>query len=409
MLHWSVYDHPLSRDGVHLLWNIRTDQLIRLSDAERQAFLRSETPELTGERLAQLSRGGFLTECADEPAEVMRSLMRMRRLLTPHFRILLTTACNARCAYCYQQDAPVMRMTAETARETAAFIVQQARECQSQRAMLEWFGGEPTLEARTAEIICRKLQESGLSFASSLVTNGLLLDSTFLPLREALCLKHVQITLDGMEGEHERIKGFPPGSFQRVIRSAEQCLREGLRVTLRLNMAQDAQALVPLLDALAERFSPLPDGLAIRLAPLYKPCKEIPAAVMREVLKAQELIRVRGLSRAPLPGKLHTRMGCFACSPGGFTIRPDGRLLHCSHDLSDASSHGTVSSFRADDPLRRLFLQNGLHGECRSCPFLPVCGGGCAAAAVLTLPMHRCFALKTVLAEVLWRRYAEDA
>ena len=68
MLHWSVYDHPLSRDGMHLLWNSRTDQLIRLSDAERQAFLRSETPELTGERLAQLSRGGFLTECADEPA-----------------------------------------------------------------------------------------------------------------------------------------------------------------------------------------------------------------------------------------------------------------------------------------------------------------------------------------------------
>ena len=286
MLHWSVHDHPLSRDGVHLLWNSRTDQLIRLSDAERQAFLRSETPELTGERLAQFSRGGFLTECADEPAEVMRSLMRMRRLLTPHFRILLTTACNARCAYCYQQDAPVMRMTDETARETAAFIMQQARECQSQRAMLEWFGGEPTLEARTAEIICRKLQESGLSFASSLVTNGLLLDSTFLPLCEALCLKHVQITLDGMEGEHERIKGFPPGSFQRVIRSAEQCLREGLRVTLRLNMAQDAQALMPLLDALAERFSPLPDGLAIRLAPLYEPCQEIPAAVMREVLKA---------------------------------------------------------------------------------------------------------------------------
>ena len=102
-------------------------------------------------------------------------------------------------------------------------------------------------------------------------------------------------------------------------------------------------------------------------------------------------------------------MGCFACSPGGFTIRPDGRLLRCSHDLSDASSPGTVSSFRADDPLRLLFLQNGLHGECRSCSFLPVCGGGCAAAAVLNLPMHRCFALKTVLDEVLWRRYAEDA
>ena len=34
MFHWSVYDHPLSRDGVHLLWNSRTDQLIRLSDAD---------------------------------------------------------------------------------------------------------------------------------------------------------------------------------------------------------------------------------------------------------------------------------------------------------------------------------------------------------------------------------------
>jgi len=88
-------------------------------------------------------------------------------------RILTTTACNARCAYCYEKGVPVLRMAEETAEQAARFLAWQAKKAEVP-VILEWFGGEPTLHLSPVDRICACLGGAGVEYRSSIVTNGLL-------------------------------------------------------------------------------------------------------------------------------------------------------------------------------------------------------------------------------------------
>lgn len=316
-------------------------------------------------------------------------------------RILTTTGCNASCAYCYEQGTQVIAMTADIARQTAIFMAQRAEAANACHVSLEWFGGEPTLNIEAIDTISGALCAGGVWFSSSIVTNGLLMDDRITQDRLSLWqLRHVQITLDGPEKVHESVKGFPPGSYHRIIHNIHALTERGLRIKLRLNYAGNNGAISRLIDELGDEFSENGNVNAY-ICPIYSRSKEYPRHLMQEVLRLQRRLVESGLATGKQLFDLRERKNrCFMMNEDGFTIAPDGRLFNCSHNMTDKQCVGSVWAYDENNPVRREFLSCVLKDECKRCNVFPYCKGGCRIAEMGLADMTQCHPYKTVFSEI---------
>ena len=315
-------------------------------------------------------------------------------------RILTTTACNGHCSYCYENGTAILWMNDETAEGTARFLVERAREEQSD-LQLEWFGGEPTLNLGAADRITSILWEARVPFISSVVTNGLLADQCLQAQRHRLLNLHmVQITLDGTERFHESVKGFPPGSFERVLRNVEVLAEEGIAVKLRLNYADNGEELHDLVDVLVDRFS----GSRLiysYVSPVCSGEREFSRQTMRDVLDLSDRLIRHGLASEERLYRLRERRErCFMMTPRGFTIAPDGRLYNCSHNMTVRQCVGSVFGYNPDHPARLAFLRTDSDSECIACDAFPICKGGCRIGELGLAQMYQCHPYKSVLDEI---------
>lgn len=315
-------------------------------------------------------------------------------------RILTTTACNARCSYCYEKDTPVLRMNARTAEQTACFITDRLRGYGT--AHLEWFGGEPTLNPDAADLICRKLRDADIRYRSSIVTNGLLLHRCLTEERIALWnLRRVQITLDGPAREHEAAKQFPHGAFDRILDNAQACADQGLFVKLRLNYGGNDAALEELIDALHARFSGS-ERVRVYIAPLYSCERSFPRPLMLRALALSKRLTEAGLADPDALFNLRERDSrCFMMTPSGFTIAPDGNLYNCSHNMSAEQCVGSVWDYHASDPVRLSFLNCEPSRECLQCKAYPICKGGCRIGELGLAEMPQCHPYRSIFPEIL--------
>lgn len=317
-------------------------------------------------------------------------------------RVLTTTACNAGCAYCYEKGAPILTMTPETAEQTAAFLAEQAAAFHAPLVSLEWFGGEPTLNLQAMDTLSAALFRAGVWYTASIVTNGLLADAAFTPERISLWqLTRAQITLDGPEKTHERVKGFAPGAYERIMENILTLTERKIRVRLRLNASGELSETAALIDELRRRFSGN-EQISAYIAPLYAREKAVPRRVMLEVLELNRRLVEAGLASENSGFRMQERKArCFMMTEGGFTVAPDGRLFNCSHVMTEEQCVGSVWQYDAENPIRQAFLRCELSEECRRCAMLPVCGGGCRIAELGLSDMRQCHPYKSVCADLL--------
>jgi len=208
-------------EGVVLL-NTVSGELVLLSEEEKEILdclpltYRPEMDELIDHRFLVPEDFDELFS-AIQLRKVIRNLNYRNDDVTS-FTILPTTTCNARCFYCYESGFPHNSMNEETILRTVDYIT--ARCGRTKRVALSWFGGEPTLGEKSIDRICEGLEEKGINFASSMISNGYLFTQQMVQkARGKWRLRSIQITLDGTEEVYNRVKAYvnPEESpFQRV-------------------------------------------------------------------------------------------------------------------------------------------------------------------------------------------------
>ncbi|MGX8729180.1 MAG: radical SAM protein, partial [Lachnospiraceae bacterium] len=161
-----------AQDGKDLLLlNTVTGELARLDEAEAAAW-----QALTGtvpESLEELYKRHYLVPEGYDERKIVEQIRAVLRLTKKpgeitSFIILPTTACNARCFYCYESDYPHHTMTEETAEAAARFMI---KSCGSKRKVkIQWFGGEPLVGRNRIAQICRILQEEEIELSSQMTT-----------------------------------------------------------------------------------------------------------------------------------------------------------------------------------------------------------------------------------------------
>lgn len=256
------------------------------------------------------------------------------------YTIFTGTGCNAACSYCYEAGSPILFMDNEIAEKTFQFI----KKTHSSKfpVSLRWFGGEPLINAGVIRYICSSLNDVGIPYESGMITNGIMLSNKFNDdeIKYLWKLKQTQITFEGTEEEHNRIKRVDGvNAFQQSIAGVQKLLRCKAKVLLRLHVREDnLNDMLELVNWLANNSWESKGYLRVYAAPLFD-LNFLPVdtqmAIAENCRIIDEKIRLFKLNGSPKTVAGFKSHHCMADNGTSVCISPDGKLTLCEHHFAD--------------------------------------------------------------------------
>lgn len=194
---------------------------------------------------------GYLTEKteAQEQAYVVELGRRvhgvMRRVASPGFLVVPSYDCNLQCPYCYERGLRTRgatwlaeRMSSEMT-EAALEAMDRISGPSPRSRSLTFYGGEPLQRSNDKTI--RRLHDLACKRGFqrfSAITNAVELDHYRDLLGQDRGISFLQVTLDGPPSLHNERRFLKDGSgtFERIVQNIELAMKEGVRVSVRVNV-----------------------------------------------------------------------------------------------------------------------------------------------------------------------------
>lgn len=317
----------------------------------------------------------------------------------------ITERCNLQCTHCYQTvpppaDPPLSQLLA---------VLEQIRDLitrlnhVSARPIpvhLTLTGGEPFLHPEFFNLLEQIASQPRTVRQIAILTNGSLLDRCAAARLALLKPAFVQISIEGAEATHDRIRGA--GSFQRAVRGLRLLVDRRIPSYISFTAHRDNVADFPAVAALArslritrlwaDRLIPLGQGAADSgrlLSPddtraFFETMKREKA---RHSLSRTEIVMHRALQFLIGGGKP------YRCAAGRtlLTILPDGGLLPCRRlplPAGNVFDTPLPDLYFSSPVLRALREQQDPPASCAKCFYSRLCHGGlrCLAHAVHGTP-----------------------
>ena len=385
----SQYTYSYEENDRVLIQNTLTKEIIELTAKEWSAVktLQNAVQDydfIEKNNLTELARKRYIVESGyDEVKQYQQTVFVLKTMSGQkkglfNYTIFPTTGCNARCIYCYEEGYEVKNMTSETAARLVEFICETR---QNDKIKLHWFGGEPLSMPHIIRQICTGLQEHGVSYQSSMITNASLMTKELAHEAKTIWnLEEVQVSLDGTEQDYTlRKKYYNPDkhNYAVVMKSIHYLADEGIKVKLRVNVDFDnIERIGGFLESIKKEFGDM-ENISLYLAPLFQEqqgerCIELYKKIMQYNRQIRDL---KTSSVQQDKKKLEFRLNyCMADSMDkSIVILPDGSFSNCEY-LQDGNSWGNifdgVTNQERFDELRRPV---SVDAKCAKCPFLPIC------------------------------------
>lgn len=334
--------------------------------------------------LSQLVEDSFLvTEDLDEAAvyEAYCSLargMKTKKNGYSFFTILPTTACNARCVYCFEQGMKYVTMKRETVDQLIAFIKKEHSPDRPVR--LAWFGGEPLIGRKIIERVCNALREADIPFTGKMISNGsLVTESVLRQMREEWNLQRIQITLDGTEDYYNARKNYYfnyDSAYWHVLSRIKMINESGIYLTIRVNVdKENVDTVLDMADDL-KNFIVNTDLVSFDLAPLFDlQISTDGTEVWKKVFSISDELEKRGYRIAAHYSVMSARIKfCMADNPyNSLVVAPDGKLYNCEH-IEEAELLGDIwNGVTNTQQVQKLHSVEPAREQCRGCFSLPNC------------------------------------
>lgn len=380
----------VDRDGEVFLHNIVTGQLVALEQEEIEAM--EALPQTFQPAMEQLVRNHYLVpEMCDEHQQVrnLRSILQMldngqRHQEIVHYTIFPTTACNARCYYCFEQGCEVVTMSAQTADDVIAFITQH---CGGKSVRITWFGGEPTVATHRIDQICKGLWNNGVKYSSEMTTNGYLFDAELVEHAVNLWnLQKVMICFDGTEENYNKTKAFVnvnDNPYQRVLRNIGLLIEREIIVVVRMNYdLRNYNDFPGLLQEIRERYK-LNPFVKVFAHPIVGEYADYDGRVRHgsnewfeeKNVELRQMAIDSGLQESLQTDKLPhlTFICCQATVDSSVTITPQGYLVRCPEQFGKDEITGTVKEGITNPDLVKAWKQCADFSKCAQCVMYPYC------------------------------------
>jgi uncharacterized protein len=400
----SRYNLYFPLEDRYVIYNTLTDSIM-VADEELMLTASSLEGIDTSSIQSLLQCGIVVSDNTDEKA-ILRYRYYAAKYAADFISVLLlpTYACNLSCHYCPNPAHPVF-MTPETTESVILFLksLMKSTRC---GVVLKLYGGEPLLNELCCRSLCETLssfcRERNLPFLAAAMTNGTLLAHTKTE-KLLTCLGAVHVTLDGFKPYHDSIRFYTDGggTYEDIMKGLSLAREKAMRISVRVNTtSENLDSIRELLEDLKKRKFDEYEGFEIYFGPIAPKdeCKHFKDDVssqkfkdstfalvsqVREIVKAsawkgktRDIISdVRSVSKPELCQyqKAHT-----------FVIGPHGKFYTCPAFAGDPDyCIGTLKDGTAEftSLYYDMHTRDVMQLECADCEYMPVCGGGCPAAA----------------------------
>lgn len=375
----SRYNLHVSNDSTVLVYNTRTGNYALIP---KDIFNDFNAMGFDADTLSKFeSLGFYVSKDLDEFSSIQEECNRRTRgNKIRKLRILTTTGCNAKCPYCYEKGVKHSFLTNEVAKGIVSFLTSEIES--GDKIRIEWFGGEPLLNVNAIDYISNQVKENlpnDCDFASNIVTNGFLITPHIIEkMKNVWNLKQVQITLDGIGKDYEKVKMLGKDSFEKVIDNIRLLIENQINVDIRVNF--DSHNLKQVEDLLSY-LSALPYGHKLNVYPAKIFSDETKKGYFdleEESILVNELFRKYGFRKGEklLPRSFHT--SCMASYPNFYTISPTGKIFKCDRQFLDIDAIADVKDSPVSSQLTEYVKSNdNIAEKCQKCVLYPLCWGGC--------------------------------
>lgn len=392
-------------DGNLVLYNNITKSMVVLDPNEAQAYKKHDFSNDTIRSLLEnwyfVKQDFEESKIWDQIYDVIFTINREKSNVgnIQNFVILTTTNCNARCFYCYEIGTKKINLDKQKSKDVADFIIRNCRK--DKPVKLNWFGGEPLVGKRAIDDICEYLNQAGIEYVSSMISNGYLFDKALVKrAKDFWKLDHVQITLDGTRDVYNKIKayvscdledGYTP--FDKVIDNIEYLCKAGVFVNIRVNLSpENEDDIENLIDYLSERYNELKklkddDGnqyVSVYVHTLFQEIlkegveraqsdKSEEDCYKWERYLTNKILSV-GLSKSWMVPRRVRVNSCMADSDQSVCILPDGKLTSCEHFNGSIKPWGSIYSKDYDEEIRQKWKEkHSVSEHCKTCSYYPNC------------------------------------
>lgn len=311
--------------------------------------------------------------------------------------------CQLGCNYCGQVHSN--KAMSEEHQEKMLKRIESMIEPRHKKLVITWYGGEPIMALKQIRVLVPKLKalakKYGLTYGSDMVTNGLGLKTTvFEELVGELDVSHFQITLDGTAEEHDQRRFTKKGgnTFETIIKNIVNATNHPIytqkdcTLLIRCNINKDNQdniknlvwylASLNLQDKITFDFQAVTDWGDNNASSNSMSKEEFSAYEIDRMLEAIQL----GFTYNKFIPERSNKV-CMVVDEKSEVFDAFGNIYSC-WELpytpvyeNSIFQYGHLDKDPAEftrDPMRDWNKNIPTNDSwCKSCKFLPVCGGGC--------------------------------
>lgn len=313
--------------------------------------------------------------------------------------IALTLACNMQCEYCFEAKQNSTHIIDHAVVKDLIIYLKKQIEYNThlKTFAVSWFGGEPLLGYNEILEICDEIkpfcEERGVTFLSSMITNGLLLtDERVKTMVERCNLYRVQVTLDGMQDTYCNIKKATPFAYNTVLNNIVTAANR-LEVVVRLNASKSNFEELKKVAAMLFEGLHLKNKIKLYIAEIkdYTNCFKADC----HVFNYGEFELAKNEFYQYLENEYHIEVGnlifdrqfkdttCGLIRVANMVIGPQGELYKCEHGLGNPNDVvGTIQDGCFYNDAYNKFCGIYHFDKCKSCSIFPICLSGCRSQQI---------------------------
>lgn len=345
----------------------------------------------------ELKNQGFLTENDIDDFLLYKSVILKQRNdnSSMHLTIAPTMDCCFSCHYCFEKSKSPIYMSEEVMDSIVNYVIAQ-KSLNSIR--ITWFGGEPLMAVPQMEMLYNKLTSKfSKNIVSNIITTGFHINENVIDVFNRLKIEDVQITLDGQEETHNKVKKIRTAGnvYQTVMNNIGLLITKApnIRTTIRVNLTKlNADEYVGLVNELSSRFK---NSRSLSIVPAFVlNRKDNRSCQSKETYYFDHKSRnkfILGLFEkykldSPYiryPQKYFTE--CAIRNNCAISFDPEGYMYKCWENIGDKKiAVGKLNKNGELVDMNHIQLNRQLYGAdifddpvCSNCKYLPICNGGC--------------------------------
>lgn len=397
----SDYNYFVENDNRTIYFNSISGQIFSVSPNEH-SFLQKQLLDLISFEInfnsifKKFIEWEFIIDDSRDQIDAIRLLNHQKVFLDKTYRLVInpTLECNFRCWYCYENHT-AGHMSEQTINKIKNHVKVMIEEERISCLFLDWFGGEPFLYfdeivAPLSQQLQNIMKEHGLPFYTQATTNGSLITEEMAKKLNEIGMKHFQITLDGDENKHNKIRntnGMP--SYKTILQGIILLCQyiPDVKITLRINY--DAQTLEQ--SNIKKVFLDIPLEYRKKITPNFQRVWQVKSKRDEKGNNPKRLSLLKycqelGFDTQNPTNHLALLKGhtCYVDRYYHTEINYDGKIYKCT--ARDYTDEYVLGELKEDghihwnhNRIQKMYGKATFENEmCLSCKHMPLCTGPCS-------------------------------